>query len=70
MLQLLGFIPAGIPSAPADSIPADVHALAAEREVARTQGNWAQADVLRRQIAERGFLVEDRAGGPRLKPIS
>ena len=68
MLQLLGFVPAGLPQPGADWIPESVRSLAAERQAARTQADWARADVLRQRILELGFVVEDRADGPRLKP--
>lgn len=48
--------------------PADVESLAAEREMARRQGDFAAADRLRRAIAERGYRVEDTPAGPRLEP--
>ncbi|OGG43028.1 cysteine--tRNA ligase [Candidatus Kaiserbacteria bacterium RIFCSPHIGHO2_01_FULL_48_10] len=45
-------------------LPSAVETLMEEREVARTNGDWAHADELRSQIAAAGFTVEDTAEGP------
>ena len=37
------------------------------REAARKARDWAQADALRDQLSEKGVVVEDSSGGPRLK---
>jgi cysteinyl-tRNA synthetase len=42
-------------------------ALVEQREQARKSRDWKAADALRAQLAERGVLVEDAAGGPKLK---
>ena len=42
-------------------------ALADARAAARRAKNWAEADRLRKEIAEAGFEVEDRADGYSLK---
>lgn len=47
--------------------PACVKKLAQEREHLRQQKNWLKADVLRAQIEQEGWLVEDTAAGPKLK---
>ncbi|MEN9979898.1 MAG: cysteine--tRNA ligase [candidate division WOR-3 bacterium] len=48
-------------------IPADVRALAEEREQARRAKDWARADRLRAEILSRGFVIEDTKEGWRLK---
>lgn len=48
-------------------VPAEVEKLAHEREAARNQKNWAEADRLREEIENRGYIVEDSAQGFRLK---
>lgn len=48
-------------------IPADVRALAEEREQARRLRDWARADRLRAEILSRGFVIEDTKEGWRLK---
>lgn len=48
-------------------VPADVRALVEEREAARAAKNWAESDRLRDEIAARGFVVEDAAGGSKVK---
>jgi cysteinyl-tRNA synthetase len=49
-------------------IPSQVTALAQEREAARQQKNWKEADRLRQAISEAGYVVEDTTDGPRLLP--
>lgn len=49
-----------------ETAPAEIMALAAEREKARAGKDFAQSDELRREIKKRGWEVEDTAGGPRI----
>jgi cysteinyl-tRNA synthetase len=49
------------------AVPADVEALATARADARRARNWAEADRLRRALADAGWEVEDRADGHVLK---
>ena len=49
-------------------IPADIAVLAEQREQARADKNWAQADRLREVLKAAGWQVEDSAGGQRLSP--
>jgi cysteinyl-tRNA synthetase len=70
LLQLVGFFPAGLPSSNgAAGVPEQVLQLAAERQAAREARDWSRADVLRKEIQTHGYIVEDRAGGFRLKPL-
>ena len=46
--------------------PSQVLALVAEREVARTRGDWQVADALRAQIEAHGWRISDTPQGPRL----
>ena len=48
--------------------PADVEALVVSREQARAALDWSTSDRLRRQILERGWLVEDTPSETRLRP--
>ncbi len=48
-------------------IPPDVQALVKERDVARTEKNFARADELRRDIEARGFIIEDTPQGSTIK---
>lgn len=50
-----------------EEIPAEVRALAEERERARRAKDWARADRLRAEILNRGFVIEDTKDGWRLK---
>jgi cysteinyl-tRNA synthetase len=49
-------------------IPADIAALAQERDAARKSRDFARADALRDELLERGFTVEDTPEGPQLRP--
>jgi cysteinyl-tRNA synthetase len=53
--------------AQAFEVPADVEELVARREQARAQRQWEAADRLREEIAQKGWSVEDTAGGPKLR---
>ena len=48
-------------------VPADIEALANARADARRARDWAEADRLRRALADAGWEVEDRADGHVLK---
>jgi len=51
----------------AETWPDDILHLVGERENARKTKDWARADALRNELMEKGVLVEDSSGGPRLK---
>ncbi len=48
-------------------IPQEITALADSRAEARKARNWAESDRLRDEIAKKGYIVEDKADGYRLK---
>ena len=50
------------------SVPAEILELAAEREVARAERDFARADALRDEIAAAGFDVRDTPEGPQVTP--
>lgn len=50
-------------SIPAESIPAELIALAEKRKAAKTKGDFATADEIRKQIAERGYSLKDQKDG-------
>ena len=50
-------------------LPKEVENLIKEREKLRNNKKWAEADILRQRIKEKGYLVEDRAEGPRIKKL-
>jgi cysteinyl-tRNA synthetase len=54
--------------AEADEAPAEVVALAEQRQAARAAGDFAEADRLRDEIAAAGWVVRDVAGGFQLVP--
>ncbi|MCS7179281.1 MAG: cysteinyl-tRNA synthetase [Anaerolineae bacterium] len=51
----------------AEAVPLEVLRMVAEREVARRERRWADADRLRERIRAHGFIVEDTREGPRLR---
>jgi cysteinyl-tRNA synthetase len=64
-LDVLGL--AGLDAGPAEA-PAAVAELAARREHARAERDFARADALRAEIAEHGWLVRDTPQGQELLP--
>jgi cysteinyl-tRNA synthetase len=51
-------------------VPEAVGRLVEEREAARREKRWADADRFRNQAEEAGFLIEDRPDGPRVRRIA
>jgi len=52
-----------------DEVPADIVALAEERQAARKNRDFAAADAIRDSLRERGWVVEDTPSGPRIKRV-
>jgi cysteinyl-tRNA synthetase len=52
---------------PRDEVPDEILALVAQRQQARAEKRWAEADDLRAQIRAAGFEVEDTPEGPRVR---
>ncbi len=50
------------------TLPAEVTQLIDDREQARQSGDFEQADTIRDQLVERGYVVEDRPDGTRVRP--
>ncbi len=61
--KVLGVIGAG----PVVPVPADVQRMADERRAARERKNFAAADALRDEIVERGFIIDDKRDGYRIR---
>jgi len=57
-----------IPELHVEKVPKEVLELVRKREEARTQRDWARADMLRQDIKKLGYVVEDTAEGPQVKP--
>jgi cysteinyl-tRNA synthetase len=49
-------------------IPPEVTEHSNQREEARARKDWKEADRLRKEILDRGYVVEDTPNGPRLLP--
>ncbi|MEX2054651.1 MAG: cysteine--tRNA ligase [Candidatus Andersenbacteria bacterium] len=52
----------------AESIPAEIQDLAQQREAARANRQFEEADRLRVLLEEKGFVIEDTPRGPRVVP--
>ncbi len=50
-----------------EAVPEEIMALAQERQKARQEKRWADSDVLRNTLLEKGWEVKDTAKGPELK---
>jgi len=50
-------------------VPREVKELVNKREELRKQGDWAQADKLRKQAEKLGWRIEDTPKGPKIKSI-
>lgn len=59
----------GLLTKQADAIPAEVQALAEQRQQARKDRNWAMSDELRDRIKGLGYLVEDTKEGQKLRSL-
>ncbi len=49
------------------AIPESIQALIAKREEYRKRKEWAKADLIRKELNSRGYILEDRPEGPRIK---
>jgi hypothetical protein len=56
--------------AEAPSPPAEVLALAEQREAARARRDWSRSDALRDELAALGWEVRDAPDGPKLIPLA
>lgn len=59
----------GLLAADETTVDRQVEALLEERQQARQARDFARADALRRQIQERGYVIEDTPQGARLKRV-
>ena len=50
-------------------VPAEVRAIAEERQAARAQKDWAKSDKLRAKLAELGYSVKDSKTGYELTKL-
>jgi cysteinyl-tRNA synthetase len=57
----------GFQVSPAELADAEVEALVAERQAARSRRDYQAADRIRRQLGERGIILEDTKDGVRWK---
>ncbi len=52
-----------------EDVPEDVKRLVEQREKARQSKEWKNADDIREQIRQQGFIVEDTSSGPVIKKL-
>ena len=52
---------------PQEIVPGDIKVLVEERQRARAEKRWQEADALRNQILAAGYEVEDTPEGPRIR---
>ncbi len=64
--RVLGLFRDGLPRA-GEEVPADVLAMVEERISAKKTKDFQRADDLRKQILAAGYLIEDTAGGARVR---
>lgn len=57
----------GVESWQQEAVPSEVLELAEQRQLARKNRAWKDADALRDKIAELGYVVEDSPEGPKVK---
>lgn len=62
--QVLGL---GLKDVKQDEIPSEILQLVEERETARKNKDFAKSDELRNKIQEMGYILEDSAGGAKVK---
>jgi hypothetical protein len=53
----------------AETLPPEVAIIIKKREAARQAEDWAQADALREELADIGYLIEDTPQGPRWQRV-
>ena len=58
-----------VDEADGEEVPTEVVDLAERRKIARADKNWAEADAIRDQLKELGYVVEDAADGFRITKI-
>ncbi len=66
--EIAGAVGLELRSGAGTEVPAEVLALAEQRQTARGAKDWALADQLREQISAAGYTVEDTPGGPVVRP--
>ncbi len=49
------------------SVPPEITALTNRREMARKEKNFAESDRLRKEIEDKGYIVDDTPAGPKIK---
>jgi len=50
-----------------DEIPAEIESLVQQRQAARKEKHWQEADALRVKLLAAGYEVEDTPDGPRIQ---
>jgi cysteinyl-tRNA synthetase len=63
-----GILGLGLAEAKKPKVPEEIEKLAAQREKLRSEGKFEEADSLRKEIEEKGFILEDTSQGSKVKP--
>lgn len=59
-----------IPEKKYETIPQDILDLAEKREQLRERGDWLEADILRTEIENKGYIIKDTPKGPLVNKIA
>ena len=68
-VEILGALGLEVAGGGDGDVPAEVAALAAERDEARAAKDWARADAIRDELQADGWLVEDTPEGTLVRPV-
>lgn len=66
--EVLGLKLGEEPESEPATVPEDIKKLVEEREKARVSGDFQKADMIRSEVASRGYTLEDAPGGVRILP--
>jgi cysteinyl-tRNA synthetase len=69
LLDRLDAVTGILGAAPERAVPAEIQQLVIDRQQARRDKNFARADEIRGELLAAGWVLEDTADGPRVKPV-
>lgn len=53
-----------------EKIPKQIQSLVYQRNIVRQQKDWSQSDILRQQIEEKGYQIDDTPYGTMVRQMS